>query len=271
MSEWWVYIIEKKGKLYVGITTHLNNRLRQHGNPQLLFKEGPLVKDSAVATQLVQSFEPQPFSPGYRYYVPQHTLAKVLIATGTTESHRQAEDLLSRLLDYYKAIHNTRCQIEVTALQAMLYNALDQEPEAPEKLERVITLAEPGGFIRVFLDLGHQMADLLSRLAKRKTSVKYVGRLLAAFRKEGAPMLRTALDEPLPPTNSPLDEPLTNRELEILSLLEQLLRNKEIAEKLFISPETVKRHTINIYGKLNVHNRREAVDKANALGILSRR
>ena len=84
-------------------------------------------------------------------------------------------------------------------------------------------------------------------------------------------MLRTALDEPLPPTNSPLDEPLTNREIEILSLLEQRLRNKEIAEKLFISPETVKRHTINIYGKLNVHNRREAVDKANALGILSRR
>ncbi|MBA7649198.1 hypothetical protein ES703_56992 [subsurface metagenome] len=51
MSEWWVYIIEKKGKLYVGITTHLNNRLRQHGNPQLLYKEGPLAKDSAVARE----------------------------------------------------------------------------------------------------------------------------------------------------------------------------------------------------------------------------
>ncbi len=74
---------------------------------------------------------------------------------------------------------------------------------------------------------------------------------------------------PLSLINQPLDEPLANRELEILSLLEQRLRNKEIAEKLFISPETVKRHTINIYGKLNVHNRREAVDKANALGILS--
>ena len=93
----------------------------------------------AAATQLTQNFEPQPFSPGYRYYVPQHTLAKVLIAAGTTKSHRQAEDLLSRLLDYYKAIHNTRCQIEVTALQAMLYNALEQEPEALEKLERAIT------------------------------------------------------------------------------------------------------------------------------------
>ncbi len=58
---------------------------------------------------------------------------------------------------------------------------------------------------------------------------------------------------------------LTNREIEILPLLEQRLRNKEIAEKLFISPETVKRHTINIYGKLDVHSRREAVDRANAM------
>jgi LuxR family maltose regulon positive regulatory protein len=66
-----------------------------------------------------------------------------------------------------------------------------------------------------------------------------------------------------------LEDPLTNREFEVLSLLAQRLRNKEIAEKLFISPETVKRHTINVYGKLNVHSRREAVDKANALGILS--
>jgi LuxR family maltose regulon positive regulatory protein len=68
--------------------------------------------------------------------------------------------------------------------------------------------------------------------------------------------------------NSPLDEALTNRELEILALLAQRMRNKEIAEKLFISPETVKRHTINLYSKLNVHNRREAAKKATALGIL---
>lgn len=75
---------------------------------------------------------------------------------------------------------------------------------------------------------------------------------------------------PLSLINQPLDEPLTNRELEILSLLDQRLRNKEIAEKLFISPKTVKRHTINIYGKLDVHSRRDAVDRANALGMLSR-
>jgi LuxR family maltose regulon positive regulatory protein len=65
-----------------------------------------------------------------------------------------------------------------------------------------------------------------------------------------------------------LDEPLTNRELEILSLLEQRLRNKEIAEKLFISPDTVKRHLYNIYQKLNVSTRHEAAEKATSLGII---
>ena len=139
-------------------------------------------------------------------------------------------------------------------------------------LERAITLAEPGGLIRPFLDLDPKMFDLLNRLAKQNISVKYGGQILTAFRKERTAPVRTSPDDVSDTsrysTNSPLDEVLTNRELEILALLAQRMRNKEIAEKLFISPETVKRHTINTYGKLNVHNRREAVAKAGAIGIL---
>jgi len=142
-------------------------------------------------------------------------------------------------------------------------------------LNEAVNLAQPGKFIRPFLDLGPNMFDLLSRLSRSNIAATYVGQLLTAFKDEEIGRVQAASDNqavgPLSLINQSLEEPLTNRELEILSLLEQLLRNKEIAEKLFISPETVKRHTINIYGKLNVHNRREAVDKANALGILSRR
>jgi len=69
-------------------------------------------------------------------------------------------------------------------------------------------------------------------------------------------------------SNQALVEPLTNRELEIIAQLAQRMSNKEIAEKLFISPETVKRHTINVYQKLNTSNRREAVARAGAIGIL---
>jgi len=72
-------------------------------------------------------------------------------------------------------------------------------------------------------------------------------------------------------SNQPLVEPLTNRELEILDLLAQRLRNKEIAANLFISPRTVKKHLDNIYSKLNVNSRQQAVEKAETLGIHSRR
>ena len=68
-----------------------------------------------------------------------------------------------------------------------------------------------------------------------------------------------------------LIEPLSQREIEVLQLLAQGMRNKEIAAKLFISPETVKKHLNNIYGKLNISNRRQAVDKAETLGILTQR
>ena len=75
---------------------------------------------------------------------------------------------------------------------------------------------------------------------------------------------------PRPPTSQPLVDPLTNRELDVLDLLAQRLSNNEIADKLFISPKTVKKHLNNIYGKLNVRGRRQAVDKGYILGILTR-
>ena len=121
------------------------------------------------------------------------------------------------------------------------------------------------------------MADLLKRLLKQNVAVDYVGKLLAAFGEDetGSPSLpgppsQSPQVSPSPshPTPQPLVEPLTNRELDILDLLEQRLQNKEIAEKLFISPETVKTHLNNIYQKLSVTNRRNAVEKAKSLGIL---
>ncbi len=173
------------------------------------------------------------------------TLAKWLLAQSSTESLQKAEDLLSGLHDFFASIHNTRFLLDVLTLQALLHDARGEEPAALEILTRAINLAEPGGFIRLFVDLGPKME-----------------------RVQAAPDSLTV--DPLSLINQSLDEPLTKREFEILSLLEQRLRNKEIAEKLFISIETVKRHTINIYGNLNVNSRIEAVDRAKALRKLKR-
>jgi LuxR family maltose regulon positive regulatory protein len=226
----------------------------------------------AEANHWEKTFDPEPFRAAHRFYVPQLTMVKVLLAKGTSESQERAAVLLNRLHEFFTSIHNTRFLIDVLALQAILHDARGDELAALSVLERTITLAEPGGFIRPFLDLGPKMADLLNRQATQNIAVKYVGQIMAAFRSDemvAAP--EATVGQPVYISGvmaQDLTASLTNRELEILTLLAQRLRNKEIADKLFISPETVKRHTINIYGKLNVHTRQEAVAKAQALGIM---
>lgn len=111
------------------------------------------------------------------------------------------------------------------------------------------------------------MADLLKRLVKQNVAMGYVGQILSAFSEDEHP------HHPISPSPSlsisqPLVEPLTNREFEILDLLTHRLSTKEIAARLFIAPATVKKHLGNIYGKLNVGKRREAVEKAKRIGIL---
>jgi len=186
---------------------------------------------------------------------PGVTLAEVLLADGRPESLRRAADLLPRLHDFVTSIHSTRYLIEVLALQALLYEAQGERPEALTALQQAVALAQPGGVIRVFADLGPKMANLLRLLQPRDIAPDYLDRLLAAF-----PSPRSGLPGP---GQSGLIEPLTDRELEVLTLLSERMSNKEIAHALYISPLTVKRHGSNIYQKLAVGNRREAISKAN--------
>jgi ATP/maltotriose-dependent transcriptional regulator MalT len=178
------------------------------------------------------------------------------------------------LHDFVTSIHNHRFRIDVLALQALLYDALGEESLALDKATQALALAEPGTFVRTFVDLGPRMADLLKRLARQNVAVRYIGQILAAFRddeRRAAPEKSVHLvAHPSYMRLHALAEPLTNRELEILELLAWGLSNKEIAEKLFISAETIKKHLHNTFRKLNVSSRQQAVDKARTLGILSR-
>jgi LuxR family maltose regulon positive regulatory protein len=151
------------------------------------------------------------------------------------------------------------------ALQALVYDAQGDGPKALDLLRQSLELAQPGGFLRVFVDLGPAMARLLSRLAEFEREPRYIGRILAAFAPSplGRPAQR--LDQT---AQLEIVESLTNREHEILELLARRLSDKEIAQALHISPYTVRKHTSNLYGKLQVAGRRQAVRKARALGIL---
>ena len=158
--------------------------------------------------------------------------------------------------------------IEVLALQALVDDALGDQPAALLALRQAVTLAEPGGIVRVFVDLGPKMARLLTRLPEQDAAA-FVAQVLQAFPVAGVQGAGSSHPAPASPSQAGMIEPLTLREQEVLELLAQRLSAKEIGQRLFISDRTVKRHLANIYEKLGVHSRREAVALALALGMLS--
>jgi LuxR family maltose regulon positive regulatory protein len=150
------------------------------------------------------------------------------------------------------------------ALKALALQAQGKLPQALAALERALALAEPGGFVHMFVEKGPPLAQLLYQAAAEGIAPQYAGRLLAAFPDSEAP-------EPFqetPAERAAMVEPLTEREREVLQLVAEGLSNREIAQRLFLALSTVKVHTYNIYGKLGVHSRTQAVAKARALGIL---
>jgi LuxR family maltose regulon positive regulatory protein len=128
-------------------------------------------------------------------------------------------------------------------------------------------MAEPEGYVRVFVDAGQPMAELLRQASARGLAMEHTDKLLDAFQMVSPRQAQPDFTRPTVQQTA-LIEPLTGREMEVLLCLAGGLSNAEIGQRLFISLPTVKSHTRNIYGKLGVHNRKEAVARARALGIL---
>jgi len=195
-------------------------------------------------------------------------LARVLIARYKSEreerSIHEAIGLLERLLQAAEAGERIGSVIEILMLQALAHEAQGDTPSALAPLQRALTLAEPEGYVRVFVDEGIPMAQLLSEAATHGITPDYTARLLAAIEGEEQ---KSAEESHLPPAQ-PLVEPLSDRELEVLRLIAQGLSNREISERLFLAIITVKGHNRNIFRKLQVRRRTEAVARARELGLL---
>jgi LuxR family maltose regulon positive regulatory protein len=219
----------------------------------------------AEAVAWMQGFDSKPFPAMYKFYESRITLARVLIAQSSADSRMQADSLLTRLETFVAGIHATRFLIEVLALRALLHDAQGDEPAAREALARAVSLAQPGGFIRLFVDLGPGLIKVLNSLELEEEGQRYVGRILAAFQADR----ESQAGGPLEQRTTQMSAAMTNRELEILGLLADRLSRQEIADRLCISTATVKRHAENIYTKLGVPGRRQAVAKATDLGVLS--
>jgi LuxR family maltose regulon positive regulatory protein len=155
-------------------------------------------------------------------------------------------------------------RLKVMVLEVVALYIHSEKEKAMQLLADALTLAEPGGFIRIFVDEGLLMAQLLSRAAAQGIMSDYTGRLLAAFEAEKH---KSADKSDLSPAQ-PLIEPLSQRELEVLRLIAQGLSNDEIGKRLFLALDTVKGHNRKIFDKLAVQRRTEAVARARELGLL---
>jgi LuxR family maltose regulon positive regulatory protein len=189
------------------------------------------------------------------------TLARVLLARYAAEraerSIHEATRLLERLLGAAEEGARTGSVIEILVLQALARQARGDIPAALASLQRALTLAEPEGYVRIFMDEGPPMASLLRTAAKQGITPSYARRLLAAVSttEDGTPVSRGLI------------EPLSERELDVLRLLGTDLGGPEIARELIVSLSTVRTHTRNIYAKLGVNNRRAAVRRAAELDL----
>ena len=156
-------------------------------------------------------------------------------------------------------------RLKVLVLQTLAFGAAGDVSRAYETLEQALALAEPGGFVRIFLDEGPQMVRMLYEAAARGIAPAYTKKLLASKSVTDTGQTRRATYQV---DQSDLPEPLSEREIELLQLISDGLSNRDVGDKLFISLHTVKAHTRNIYAKLEAHNRTEAVAKARAFGLL---
>jgi LuxR family maltose regulon positive regulatory protein len=192
--------------------------------------------------------------------------------------YAEAIALLERLQRAVEADGRTRCLLEISVLQALAHKSLGQMQQATYALERALSLAEPEGYIRTFVDEGAPMVELLRQFMRDQQRASqsdssrvlqiYVMKLLAAFPPELVPAaIQTHKTSAALPA-SYLVDPLSERELEVLELIAKGLSNPEIARKLFVAISTVKRHINNIYAKLNVHTRTQAVAKGKELKVL---
>lgn len=186
--------------------------------------------------------------------IPGLTRAEYLIRTSAPDC-RDALSVIEDGLKAAKDFHNHRQVIQFLAVKAVALKYAGKIERAFEVLEETLAMAEPLGFVRTFVDRGPVMAEMLEELVNNSSLPHYINHLLGAFGQ----------------VNPPYESLLTRRELDVLKMLAKRLTYREIAENLFISPETVKSHAARIYRKLKVSGRAQAIDAAKKCGLLLER
>lgn len=206
----------------------------------------------AAAVHLAQTHE-LPISQA-RVHLAQGDTSAALAALGSLQAQVEAKNWKDE-------------QLKVMVLQAVALYMYGEKDKALQLLATALAQAEKGGFIRIFVDEGTLMAELLTEAASHGIMPDYVSKLLAVFKAEKLNSEDKSYQSLAPPAKA-LIEPLSERELNVLQLIAQGLSNREISERLFLALSSVKGHNQNIFGKLQVQRRTEAVARARELGLL---
>jgi LuxR family maltose regulon positive regulatory protein len=210
--------------------------------------------------------EPIPYLREGEYLV----LARLLLAQGSQPAAQPADKtesllalaltLVQRISQATQAAKRTGRLLEALTLQALILQAQDDKTQALTILSEALALAEPEDYIRLFVDEGSAMADLLRQAQTQKLFPHYLPRLLKALPSPAAPLPSPAL--------APLLDPLSEREIEILKLIAAGMSNQELANTLFLTVGTVKWHLNNIYSKLDARSRTQAIARARELRLI---
>jgi LuxR family maltose regulon positive regulatory protein len=209
---------------------------------------------------------------GDLWELPGLTTVRAALRSGAPGRLAAAAETLRICHALADARKRKRRLIEISVLEACVHAAQGDDAAALAAVGQAVRLGEPGGALRFFLDDGTALQPYLRELMQRGVSQGYVRAILEAFPAgDAAPAPVLLLPSPGGAHPGARDDPaalLTQREMDVLLLLEQRLTNKEIAARLTISPRTVQKHTINLYGKLHASNRRDVIARARALGLL---
>ncbi|HEY2295880.1 MAG TPA: LuxR C-terminal-related transcriptional regulator [Thermoanaerobaculia bacterium] len=233
---------------------------RIEGNPAALEAATRWARDFGLLSGWRDGFEEK--LPGlHRREFPYLIVARILVAQGEAGT---ALELLAGALERAERMGRVRSVIEILTLEALIRDSRGERDIALAGLRRALALAEPEGFVRIFVDEGPGLGRLIRQVAPGAVSPAYARRLAEAFGEETPP-------EPAAPPRAPsqdLPEPLSEREVEVLRLIATGLSNADAGRKLFIAPSTVKKHLENIYAKLGTRNRTQAIARAREAGLL---
>ncbi|MEE9216372.1 MAG: LuxR C-terminal-related transcriptional regulator, partial [Anaerolineales bacterium] len=237
------------------LSSRLNTwRVRVHVAEGDLEVDEPWADTLLSETQVIQGQEPR-----HVYEAQQTTLARWLLSNNQPA---EALAILESMLEEAQVADRKATILEVLTLQSLALRKQSKSREAIVTLKKALKLAEPEGYVRMFVDEGESMEILLRGAASEGIALDYVRTLLEVYE---AP---SPMPQGLAPGVEPLAEPLTPRELQVLRLMAAGLKNREVAEELVVALGTVKTHINGIYGKLEVNNRVKALSRARELGLL---